>query len=583
MTATIFSLILLFTLLCTGSVLCCALGQGEFEDILPLSCAGIVLVAYFSSLFASPEVGFINVPVVAGVLLFNALLRGKKNPGFCRRFFTKGFFLFALLFAALAVCDYGLRLAGWDEFSHWGDVVKVMLTVNKLGTHPLANSMFPDYPPAMALFQYIFQRIYLWQNGGSMAEWLLFFAYQLFMLSLWFPFIKRLDLRKPGGWVMLGAMLLIPFIFQRNAYSKIYIDSFLATLFGVGFGHIVLDREPKTVDKLNILSILFLLPLTKDIGIAFALVLLVLLIIKERQGGAERSRLWEFGYVAAVLMPWGLWRLHCVLSSTVRAAGVGSEMAAGNKGGAYALEILKKFLSAMLRRPIVNEEALCPSLPPVIVLAGMLLLLFILLRREQEANGNALGRAVFLALLTLNIHYCAGTCIGYMFFYPEKEAEVLLGLERYLNMLLMGDAAAALLTALDLAESGAFEPKRVTAAIAAACLLFTPLPTVGRFVLRHDVAYSDSVHARCEQYYIPLSELTEGKPCRIFFADDEEDAFEAMLLRTELRPNTMELGAMPDDLSEYDYVVIFNMSSPPEGMENGGIYAVRDGKILSEK
>ena len=50
-------------------------------------------------------------------------------------------------------------IAEWDEFSHWGSVVKSMFLTNGLSVKEGSSLMFKSYPPAISIFEYFFQVI----------------------------------------------------------------------------------------------------------------------------------------------------------------------------------------------------------------------------------------------------------------------------------------------------------------------------------------------------------------------------------------------------------------------------------------
>lgn len=74
--------------------------------------------------------------------------------------FTPAGIIFIVLYFALCYFNAGWLATGWDEFSHWADVVKAMSAINAFGTSSLSHCMFQSYPPAMSLFQY-FSKFYI--------------------------------------------------------------------------------------------------------------------------------------------------------------------------------------------------------------------------------------------------------------------------------------------------------------------------------------------------------------------------------------------------------------------------------------
>lgn len=208
MASSLITLTVFFVLLCSGGALVCALGRGSFEDALPLTCTAIVTAGFVFGIVGLLPAGFYAALAAAVSAIAAAIYLLVRNGAgdFRKRFFTPGFFIFAALYIFLAAINYGMRLTSWDEFSHWGDIVKVMTTIGGFGTAAMSDSMFPAYPPAMALFQYFCERIYMLVSGESMSEWLLYFSYQTFMFAMFFPFLRRFDLKKAWSWAFFAVI-----------------------------------------------------------------------------------------------------------------------------------------------------------------------------------------------------------------------------------------------------------------------------------------------------------------------------------------------------------------------------------------
>lgn len=142
------SLIILYLVLISGCFFGCIYTSRRFEEMLPLWCIAIVLCMFVFGISGFLAAGVYFVLVLALAACVAGAFRLKKGGihGFRSRFFSPGFTLFALLYLALIVFNYGRLLLAWDDFSHWGDVVKVMTTMDVMSTSPLSNSLFRNIP-----------------------------------------------------------------------------------------------------------------------------------------------------------------------------------------------------------------------------------------------------------------------------------------------------------------------------------------------------------------------------------------------------------------------------------------------------
>lgn len=147
-----------------------------------------------------------------------ALLTAARKKDFINAFqpfFSYGFWSFLFIYAGLNYILFGMKLHEWDEFSHWGTVVKAMVQTGSLGTSSQAHLSFGSYPPGMALFQYYLQRLCTLTKTDAFSEWHLYLAYIVAALSFLLPLIKRTGCRSLGSRTIITVIFLIlplPFI-----------------------------------------------------------------------------------------------------------------------------------------------------------------------------------------------------------------------------------------------------------------------------------------------------------------------------------------------------------------------------------
>ena len=193
--------IIFLGLLCSGGVWCAARFNRTFEETLPLTAMGMVLLVFLFGVCGWLKIGVALCFCIALALYVATviLLITKKNfHSFFKNTITPGSLIFILIFFALSFFNLGRVACSWDEFSHWVDIVKVMTTLNDFGTNPASSSAFQSYPPGMSIFQYILQRKFLWVNpDGGFNEWRVFFSYQIFCLIPLFPLFKNCSFKKP--------------------------------------------------------------------------------------------------------------------------------------------------------------------------------------------------------------------------------------------------------------------------------------------------------------------------------------------------------------------------------------------------
>jgi hypothetical protein len=73
--------------------------------------------------------------------------------------------------------NYGRLVSNRDDLAHWADTVKLLFLTDRFTTDPASFAQYQNYPPAMALLQYLPQflgRLF----GAGFCEWLLYVSFE---------------------------------------------------------------------------------------------------------------------------------------------------------------------------------------------------------------------------------------------------------------------------------------------------------------------------------------------------------------------------------------------------------------------
>ena len=279
MTQIIFLLILI-----SGSVIGCSLSDRKFEEMLPITCSGIVTILFLSGILGGLKVG-VYITIFLAIALWGIslilLIKKREWKNFVKKFITPGCVVFIFLYFLLAVLCRDMMASEWDEFSHWADIVKVMVNIDDFGTNPDAGSLFASYTPGMALFQYFLQKIYLIIKPQSLfSEWRMYFGYQIFFVSFMMPFLKQISFKEPLKIFLLGTVVWLgPMMIFANIYSSIYIDAILGFVAGAAFATIFTEQNKDWYYDVYICMSIVMLVLAKDAGMLFAAFLMILYMV----------------------------------------------------------------------------------------------------------------------------------------------------------------------------------------------------------------------------------------------------------------------------------------------------------------
>lgn len=570
------TVIVFFLVLSVGSAAGAVLWQRQYEEMLPLTSAALVLLLFLSGILGSLKIGvYVVWLLTAGIYLFLVVWVVEKKclKNVLPYLFTPGFFVFCVLFCLAVYFNFGKMADGWDEFSHWADIVKAMVTIDDFGTNANSGSHFQSYPPGMALFQYFLQKLNGARGGQDFCEWMLYFAYQIFCFTFFMPFLKNLQWKRLGGIVCTGIVIFLsPLLFYSDLYTKIYIDPFLGILAGTGLAVLFLREEKDLASSVNLLLTCSMLVLAKDAGLLFAAILACayaadclqkkqVYIGKETarkdsekskaavgSGRCQSTAGWDeirqewlciLAAAGAVLVPKLLWNYN--IHANKAKINFSGKFQWGSlwqvligQDQTYYTTVFTNFWQALAEQTTKN----LPSLNYWLILLLLLLLLYggYRMYAVQRVDSKRRGRIFMTSVLVQTVVYVCGLCVTYMFKFSEYEAVRLASFERYMNILCLALWIAGLL--LVLGALHCYYEKQRWADVVIVCLLLVVSPVRQVSELFHRLPVSASIETRApyEAFGKKIAALVPAGSM-IYFISQETNGFDYWVMRYTVRPN----------------------------------------------
>ncbi len=179
------------------------------------------------------------------------------------------FWLGGLAFIVLMLFDYNSRaiFVEWDEFSHWGAVIKLTLHANT-AVHLVRQGFplyFQDYPPGAAYAAYYFLRATGYQESVAI------FSHAFVLLAASLPLIGAA--RKPLLGALVAAVVWVFVLCFGTGWSSVLIDQLVGVLFGASLVILWLERDRPSA-WVALAPILGFLTLAKGSGFFFALLII---------------------------------------------------------------------------------------------------------------------------------------------------------------------------------------------------------------------------------------------------------------------------------------------------------------------
>lgn len=452
-------ILLFFAMISSGSVLAASYSSKKYEDILPITCIMQIIIVYIFAIFNHMYLGALAVISFSGLCYLCSLLRmityGKKQKDYfynlAKQIFTPNMFVFLLLYLFFVFINRGRMAQSHDEFSHWIDIVKVFTTINDFGFNPKAHSLFQSYPPGMAIFQYLSQRLFLWVNPGqNFSEWRCFLAYQVLCYGIALPVYKNLDYKKILPSILIVfAMFILPTAIYSEMYSVLYIDPFLGFISGIGLIEVFIEKRKDNYYYTYIVLLCCLLTLTKDVGIVMAFILAAFYAVDYIAVNGSKKKVYKdifkcgIPFIAFLSVKY-LWKQKLVLSNAWVVFDTRIDVTTlihvlTGEDTSYKREVLIHYIREIFE---ANFEIASTGIK-VSYISFMLiqLLWFFFLTAyayEKQKRINYLQMVFYnITVLISMTGYILGMGIIYMFNFSEQEALGLASLDRYLGILFL--------------------------------------------------------------------------------------------------------------------------------------------------
>lgn len=434
--------ILLLLVSCTGYHLYFARCWQWSIEVLPLTtCAAIISIlylAYFAGLLKVTALSLFGIGLILiGYEISNAIYR--QSPLLAR--LTPGYIFYTAL---LIFCWYkvqGAYFHGSDEFSHWGLFSKYLYLTDSFMTadSPL---QFKDYPPAGALFHYYFYQ------QTDYAEGVAYFAHDMLIISALAAVTHDSNWRQwPQALFKLLLVLIIYFNFSPGLVS-IFIDSTVGTLFGIAIvSYLLAEKDWRVI--LQVMPVLFILPLLKSVGLLLAIIaglviaLNQLIILK----GQNKQKLSSYLIlVALLLMPiiasksWGYYLQQQGIIKTFATTFSAQKIAASFSASATPRDVktLASFTHACLTARIdkglrYNNIGLGSVCFWSLLLISLAVTITICNRRQRQEI-----ICTSMVMVPGSWLYLFGLLLLYLYSYSEYEGTRVAAFERYLAIYFLG-------------------------------------------------------------------------------------------------------------------------------------------------
>ncbi|MBC8531401.1 hypothetical protein [Gehongia tenuis] len=505
----------------------------KFEILLAPSIFLIILILYIFGLFNCLHYGFYFIFLILifglGASIF-ALARKKININ-GQNMITPGFFVFLIFVIIIFFGTRGRMLYWWDEFSHWGLVVKNMYINDTFGSLSQATTQFKAYPPAASLFQYFFTKF-----NGTLIECQMFRAMDIMLVSLVMPVFSRVNWKNWKNGIAIAIIVFVtPILFYADFYISIYVDALLGGIFAFVLYTYFSHNLHTKLDNIVIGMGLFILTLTKASGFGLALVALFIIYFDLLKA---RNFKWIFLVPAiCTILAKVSWEIHLdiveagVPWNTSSITGQGILGIFNGNLLPYQTDVIGSFIQQVFTFQW-DSTIKFAYFSWMIVWIGLTILLGRVnkLRKKQYyicGIGLSIGYVVYsISLLIL-----------YLFTYTEYEATNLASFQRYMNTYIFGATMILLMLLIKTILEGNFGRKYAVGVLCCIILFLVPLQTIAQFTIytQKDIQITQKYRKSIEKS-ATFSEIMDPETDKIYLISQHNLGKEYWAIRYNCTP-----------------------------------------------
>ncbi|MBK5240812.1 hypothetical protein [Clostridium sp.] len=552
-------LLFIFALLCSGAAIISLKFDKKIEETFSLWIFLIILILYLFGLLGFLKIGVYSVIAIGVVSMFFCCYSIYSNrQNFIKNVMTPGFAMFIVFFVLAWWAQKGRMLTSWDEFSHWGTVVKNMYILDALGNHPDATTVFRGYPPATALFEYLWMKL-----SGNFTEGNLYMAMNILYFSLMIPVFSNIRWKNASKIVIRFILILIlPLAFFQDFYSIIMVDAIL----GVMFAYILITyyvNEMSTFKIINISLALFVLTITKASGFGLAIISIIVialdLIFVKRQelkkyikqdkkiNTVKRIVLVLCPIIFALLSKYS-WSIYIKITKTNEAWNT-SEISLLNikslfNGNAphYQMATIKNFINAFSELFLTDYTLKLSFMSWIVLLIVISIILIQFICNDSERSRFKLAT---ISLFMGSAIYTLSLLILYVFTYSEYEATKLASYSRYSGTYLLGVLIFLVMT-ISFKEQRCITKFKVAIS---SCILLSLLlnikvtPVINCFLLG---PYNTKGTITLRASYAPITKIKQvvnSKTDKLYFISVADNGFDFWVSRYNITPIKTNLNS----------------------------------------
>ena len=419
-----------------ASCLLAILFKIDFLEAFPISVMISTVLVYFCGLFGSFNTGMVLIFICTAVMLIVTAANFIKNKKFEKLIHFISFeFLFFMAFLLLAFFYSGrlvLEERG-DAFSHWAVVIKNYYYINDFATADNSTVTFLAYPPAIAIFSYIVEKM-----SVQFKDNLVYFSYYVLTLSFIVPAIRIITEKKLGIKKIMATLTIsfLPIMYDWSFFYSLKVDVIL----GVIFAYIIvlyLFLDDGFYKWFAISLAAFFLSISKESGLGLALIATLIIVASEVISN------WKCVFITLFpIFGWFSWSLHLSANNISKKSFSLSHIFRTLLNNVHLLPYQKRTIVQFVKEFYSGELTRAYScLTWLVIIAIIALLCGWILPMTGAVRGGQPRKKYMICITGVFlgfVFYSGMLLMTYLFNFAEEEATRCASFERYMGTYVTG-------------------------------------------------------------------------------------------------------------------------------------------------
>ena len=324
------SYIIIFLIIVSIAACLSKIFNKKIDIMIPISVMLIVLIIYPFGFFSRLNIGVYIVEIISFFCIVYLMYKFVKSitknnlKEFFENLLTPGLVVYILFYILFIFINKDRLLSSWDEFSHWGLIVKNMFSFDTYGTNIDTTIRYKGYPPFTSIFEYFTQKAV-----NSYSEGRIIVSMNLMYISMILPVFKNIDWKKGLSKLLIYVPLIfiIPLCMYGDFYTTIYVDAIL----GVFMAYILytyFSMEEGLVKNLSICLGIISLPLIKTAGSGLAIFTIAIILgdtvykykkFKDDKKIFHKKLIYILIYIICLIIGKYSWEIHLIATNTIEA------------------------------------------------------------------------------------------------------------------------------------------------------------------------------------------------------------------------------------------------------------------------